>query len=276
MAYGKTIKIFLMDGESSGKASCELSNWMGRVFRIPRNLVNKSNIKEIALTGVYFLIGYDEETNKKSVYIGEAENIEERLKQHLKEKDFWTECLFVISDRNNLNKAHIKYLENSFYNLAIKSNQYKVINKNEPSKSSISDAEEAEMVEFIDNTKILINTLGYKAFEPLVSEEKLEKETEEILYLNYKNIKAKALMTSEGFVLLKGSQIIEEVKDYIPNGYKALRIKYKDKIKNLETIEDLLFNSPSAAAVFVTGKNQNGPKMWKNKDGKTLKELEEN
>ena len=53
MAYGKTIKIFLMDGDSSGKASCELSNWMGRVFRIPRNLVNKSNIKEIALTGVY-------------------------------------------------------------------------------------------------------------------------------------------------------------------------------------------------------------------------------
>ncbi|MGO3801783.1 hypothetical protein [Fusobacterium sp. IOR10] len=44
------------------------------------------------------------------------------------------------------------------------------------------------MLDFIDNTKILINTLGYKAFEPLVSKQKLEKENEEILYLKYKNI----------------------------------------------------------------------------------------
>lgn len=39
--------------------------------------------------------------------------------------------------------------------------------------------------------------------------------------------------------------------------------------------EKQLFSSPSYAAAFVLGMNTNGRTDWKNKDGKTLKELEE-
>ena len=39
-------------------------------------------------TGVYFLFGRNDETDEEQVYIGEAENIFNRLKQHLSEKDF--------------------------------------------------------------------------------------------------------------------------------------------------------------------------------------------
>ena len=39
--------------------------------------------------------------------------------------------------------------------------------------------------------------------------------------------------------------------------------------------EDLLFSSPSYAAMFVIGKSANGLTSWKNADGKTLKSLEE-
>ncbi len=40
--------------------------------------------------------------------------------------------------------------------------------------------------------------------------------------------------------------------------------------------EKQLFSSPSCdAAAFVLGMNTNGRTDWKNKDGKTLKELEE-
>ena len=39
--------------------------------------------------------------------------------------------------------------------------------------------------------------------------------------------------------------------------------------------EKQLFSNPSYAAAFVLGMNTNGRTDWKNKDGKTLKELEE-
>jgi hypothetical protein len=36
MKYGKTIKIFLIDGDPNGRMSCELSNWSGKAYKIPR------------------------------------------------------------------------------------------------------------------------------------------------------------------------------------------------------------------------------------------------
>jgi len=35
MKFGKTIKIFLIDGDSNGRMSCELSNWSGKAYNIP-------------------------------------------------------------------------------------------------------------------------------------------------------------------------------------------------------------------------------------------------
>ncbi len=37
MKFGKTIKIFLIDGEPNGRMSCELSNWSGKAYKIPTN-----------------------------------------------------------------------------------------------------------------------------------------------------------------------------------------------------------------------------------------------
>ena len=46
------------------------------------------------------------------------------------------------------------------------------------------------------------------------------------------------------------------------------------KIKNWATTEDLSFHSSSAAAEFIVGCSANGRKLWKNQDGKPLKEIE--
>jgi hypothetical protein len=36
MKFGKTIKIFLIYGDPNGRMSCELSNWTGKAYKIPR------------------------------------------------------------------------------------------------------------------------------------------------------------------------------------------------------------------------------------------------
>lgn len=47
-----------------------------------------------------------------------------------------------------------------------------------------------------------------------------------------------------------------------------------EKVKDWVTTENLLFSSSSAAADFVLGYSVSGPRVWKNADGKSLKEIE--
>ncbi|CAG0976363.1 MAG: hypothetical protein MPEBLZ_00311 [Candidatus Methanoperedens nitroreducens] len=99
-------------------------------------------------------------------YIGEAEDVFKRLYQH-QEKNFWTEALAFISKDENLNKAHIKYLEFSLHDEAVEANRYKVFNSNVPTKPAISEAEIAIMSEFSINLKLLVGALGFRIFEKL-------------------------------------------------------------------------------------------------------------
>ena len=166
MAFGKVIKLFLVDGTPNGRWICELSNWTGIAYKIPRSMIKESeNRTELSSPGVYFLFGYDDVNDKPLIYIGEAEDIIKRLKQHLEKKDNWNEAIAFISKDSNLNKAHIKYLENQFYGIAKECDRYSIDNSNTPTKSSVSEAEQSELEEFIYNAKILVNALGHKTFE---------------------------------------------------------------------------------------------------------------
>jgi hypothetical protein len=118
MSFGKSISLFLIDGTPDGIVACELFNWTGKGYKIPRNrlkeLLERQDLKK---AGVYFLIGRDENDNE-AVYIGEAEEVYKRLLQH-QDKDFWSEALAFVSKDENLNKAHIKYLEYTLYKQAV-------------------------------------------------------------------------------------------------------------------------------------------------------------
>lgn len=47
-----------------------------------------------------------------------------------------------------------------------------------------------------------------------------------------------------------------------------------EQVQDHTTTEDILFSSSSAAADFVLGYAVSGPATWKDKEGRTLKELE--
>ncbi len=154
MKFGKTIKIFLIDGDPNGRMSCELSNWSGKAYKIPRIKIKDCiDRKDLESTAVYLLFGKDED-GRDLVYIGEAETILKRLNQHLTQKDFWNETIVFLSKDDNLNKAHIKYLENRLHEIAKTANRYKIENSITPTQSSISESDRAEMEEFIENIKM--------------------------------------------------------------------------------------------------------------------------
>jgi len=276
MIFGKTIKIFLIDGDPNGRMSCELSNWTGKAYKIPRIKIKDCVDRgDLNTTGVYLLFGKNEENNDV-VYIGEAENVLNRLNQHLSSKDFWKETIVFISKDENLNKAHIKYLENRLHDIACKTNRYQIENGCIPTQSSISESDRAEMEEFIDNIKLLVNTLGHKVFEGK-REASTSSLPKELLFIKgARGCNATGEQTSEGFLVLKGSKTTDSMT---PSSSQSL-IKIKEDlinkkiIVNSEFIEDYIFSSPSYAAAIVMGRNANGLTEWKTSDGRILKSLE--
>lgn len=282
MAFGKTIELFLVNGTADSIITAELSNWNGKAVKIPRIEVPSCKREDICDAGVYFLF-CKEDDGTDAVYIGEAENIKERFVQHIrdnqadKEKYYWTTA--VLFTGRDLNKALIRYLENRLVDIARSSNRYKVLTKNTYKNTVLKESQISAMDEFIENIKVLINALGYKVLEPLVSQNVAgtANETSEELFLSAGSASAKGIVTSEGFVVYKGAVMNSKLSvKSVGAGIAKLREKHLSEghVADNMTTEDILFNSSSAAADFILGYSVSGPKTWKTQDGRTLKEIE--
>ncbi|MBL7960900.1 GIY-YIG nuclease family protein [bacterium] len=278
MNHPKSIKLFLMDGEPNGRWACELSNLTGKAYKIPRIRVRDSSDREdLNNTGVYLLFGKDDNDNEM-VYIGEAESILKRLNQQISQQDFWTEAVVFISKDDNLNKAHVKYIENRLFEIASSAKRYKIENSVTPTQSTISESDRAEMEEFIENMKLMVNTLGHKVFEQKVLQGSIGKSVFKIKAA--RGADAKGQPTSEGFVVFKGSKVASSIVESMTKSFVSMRERLIEKgviVKNGDTYEipeDYIFTSPSTAAVMVLGRNVNGLTEWKLADGRTLKEYE--
>lgn len=292
---GKNINLFLIDGEASGRIKCTMDNWVGIAYKIPRTELERCQERDdLKQSGVYFLFGVSEKTGKDIVYVGQAgarksgEGILNRLKEHKRnpDKGYWHEAVVFTTTNNYFGATEISYLENRFRNIAMDAKRYDVKNVNEPNLGNIREEQESELEEFIDYAKVIMGTLGHKVFVPLTKSafEKKNDEhidiTEKIFYFKRKSKKSNKIIeaickqTNDGFVVLQGSHIEIIDSHTIPATIKAARKKANIDDNNILQ-EDILFKSPSYAAAFVIGGHVNGLVSWKTKDGKTLKDIEE-
>lgn len=279
--FGKTIRLFLVEGNTNGLISAELSNWTGKAFKIPRIKVREYLTREeFKNPGIYILLGKNEK-NEDAAYIGEGEPVIDRIKEHLSKKEFWNEVILFVSKDKYLNKASIKYLENRLHNIGDSANRYFIYNNNIPTMSGVSEAEQAELEEFLSNIKLLTSTLGHKIFENI--EETLEKDkTKETIFICKNNAGAHALgsPSTEGFIVFEKSIFM---KDHQPSLTESIR---NEKAKML--IDGILsengnvfilnkpytFTSSSRAAAMVLGRSATGPGEWTTEKGITLKKIE--
>lgn len=277
MAYGKAIELFLVNGTADSLITAELSNWNGKAIKIPRTEVSGCDRDDIKGVGVYFLMCQDDD-GADSVYIGEAENVQDRLVQHLrdyqsgKEKYYWnTAVVFVGRD---LNKALIRYLENRLVEIAKDCGRYAMLTKNTYKNTVLKEAQIASMEEFIDNVRILINTLGYKVLVPVPQ----AGDDTEYLYCKGSGASAKGFVSAGGFTVLKGSTVSDHVVPSLETRGKTYFNLRNALVKEGIIAErvftrDYEFNAPSAASAVVLGHTSNGNVDWKTADGKKLKEI---
>jgi len=281
MILGEKIELFLVNGSPDSIITAEVANWNGKAIKIPRIEVVDCKRDDIQNAGVYFLICANSESDEDSVYIGESENVHERLLQHLRnpnEEDrfYWNTA--IVFTGNDLNKAAIRYVEDRLVTIAKECKRYTVLTKNTYKNTVLKEADRSSMEKFITYVRLLANTLGYKVLEPKVGRSSSIEGEQECFFLKTgKEIKAKAIMTTEGFVLLSGAKLNEKTN------IKSLREKFSafreehiksELVKDYITTDDIVFSSPSAAADFVLGYSVSGPALWKNKDGISIKELE--
>jgi Domain of unknown function (DUF4357) len=295
--FGKSIRLYLKDGTVTGVKFGEVVNQTIQSISCPRlRAWELKEYPEIQRPGVYFLFGQDEETNEPKAYIGEAENVYDRLQNHIANKDFWNEVIFFISKDENLTKSHVKYLESRLIQIALSTNRYKIDNYNQPQLSSLPPADRDAMEEFLIYIKLLTGVLGHKVLEEVIVFGKKKQEglmsadgkqsesnrTSNLeLLLAVSGLKAAAIQTDEGIVVLKGSEAAKNSTASLSPGYQTFR----EKLINTGTLllvndryifqKDTLFDTPSPAGAIIAGYNMSGPQNWRDKTGKSLKEIEE-
>lgn len=268
---GKTISIFIPDSNPRGIKICDIKDSIVKAIFIPRNkLENVSKRSDISDPGIYFLIGEEDEIGKWRIYIGEAENLLTRVKQHNSGKDFWNTAICFVSEKRNINKAHIKYLENHCVEEAKRVNKCKIENGTIPTQSTLTEQDIDFMLSFFDDLKILIATLGFPIFEENIKEKK------NIFICKGKESFAEGEYSEDGMTVYVGARISISEAPAIGAWASKIRsslIEQGVMIKEGETYvlkETYTFKSPSAAAAVILGRSANGWTEWKNKNGETL------
>lgn len=263
-----TITLLLLFGDPKSLRTAKISNWAGAAFAAPRaELEELLKRSELDKPGVYILSGTDPISSKPRAYIGEAENIRERLKQH-KAKDFWDSAVVFVSQGDDLNKAHTRYLEGRLISEAKKIGSVTLENCQD-GKPKLGESDQASMDVFLHHIRQLLPVLGSDLFVPVALQQAPSDQAPKPLVCRIKGAKAFGQRIPSGFVVFKGSTAVPKDR---PAAQSALVEQRRKLVADGTLVEqdgfylftkDTKFSSPSAAASVIHGGGANGLIEWR-------------
>ena len=251
-----------------------------------------SKIEEMDRPCLYLLV--DE---GRKAYIGQTTSFCSRVKNHLRNKEWWTRAYVFDSASNQYDPASITYLEYLAIREGLVTGSYDLSeNGQKPTKPILQEGDSSDYDEIFEEIKFFLEyercfvfvkpEVNTKPEEPLqqkvVVPQPAAKEYSlfSLRHTNHSCV-AKGYPLNDGtnsFVVLKGSEI--SVKESNTKGGSA-RVEmlkhctlYGDEKYVLN--EDFVFDSPSGAAGACLGRNSNGYAEWKTEAGVTLKSYSEN
>lgn len=271
MNLGRSLELYFVDGRPDGMLTAEVFNWTGHVLLIPRTQIAEGlRLSEAKQTGVYILIGANE--NGELAYIGEAETLSDRLKDHAKAKDWWDQAVLVTTAGDALHKAHVKYLESRLVELALSAGNTPLENGNSPPRPSLNEAAEANMESFLETLNMVLPAIRVDLFNsskrprPNALATRVEAPQFE-LRTQKGNVHAFAEFRDGEWIMLKGSKVRGEwvgSRDDPRKLWERFGPYYQNSVTPDGVLtEDTAFSSPSAAATMATGRPTNGRVSWK-------------
>jgi len=272
------IRLFLAQGTAEGFRMIEKSNWTGLGLVSSRaDYLDARQREEWARPGVYFLTADGEDIFRPLLYVGEADDVRNRVDSHVKNKDFWTGVVAFTSKDGNLNKAHVRYLEARLLALAAAADRVTLLNGTGPALPRLSEADIAEMEGYLSEMLVMLPLAGVIAFQSV----QRQQASGDDFVLTGRGAQASGTDTSEGFVVFEGSLARTDEVASINSGATRLRARLLSEAVLMPEDEHLrfakahLFDSPSTAAAVVLGRTANGRIEWKDRAGRTLKEAQE-
>lgn len=287
MSAGKSIRLFLADGSTGGLLTAEIMNWTGHVIAAPRSdLAELLQRDEAARTGVYLLLGDDPSAlGGQSAYIGEGDNVSKRLYQHARPetqggKDFWDRVIVFTSKDANLTKAHVRYLESRFIEIANRAKRVTLTNGTNPDPIALPEADVSDMEYYIDQARIVLPVLGVNllrsakttAGTPVATDPQPTSDSPIFsLEMPSQGIAARAQVADGEFTVFEGSGARIEWVGEEGQSYSGLRAKLEEDGTlevppggtTMRFTRDHVFSSPSAAAAAITGRSANGRTKWR-------------
>lgn len=274
---GFTVKLFMPSGQPEGLRIIEKSNWSGLGVAFPRANHNEVQQREdLKRAGVYVLWEPGSLEDAPLAYVGETDDLLTRLKQN-EDKEFWTQAVIFTSKDQNLNKAHVQYLEARLLQLAREAKRCKLENSTQPQGPSLSESDRADAELFLSDVLLCLPLVGISFF----SNPSSYHHDGPLFHLNAKGLRSSGYEIPSGFVAKAGSQAS---KEEVPSIHKYLSVIRSNLVANgilsergtyLHLRDDFVFNSPSQSAGVLLGRSANGRDEWKNSEGLTLKNVQE-
>jgi hypothetical protein len=280
MMTSATIKLFLPRGDAKSLRTAEISNWTGKAVAAPRTELDELlQREELNKAGVYILSGTDPSSGSPRAYIGEAEVIRERLKQH-KTNEFWISAIVFVSKDENLTKAHVRFLESRLLAEATQVARF-TLEQNQAGGSKLPESDREDMEVFLSRIRQLLPVLGSDLLIP-IAQPAAKQQSGGVLFCRMKGAEGRGHRTPDGFVVFKGSTAVLQERQSAKNWPSVIALRKQmiadgtlvQKDGFYEFTRDAAFSSPSAAAAVIEGGSANGLIEWKTKDGKVLKDLD--
>ena len=285
MNAGKKFTIYLATGLPRGVREVKIDQWSGKAVCGPRNALKDLIALPEVESGacVYFLIGSTDEAGLLDVYVGEADGFKERIKDHDYKKEWWQDVVVFVSQDKSLTKTDVQYLESVCIKRLKEIGRCNLKNSNNPAMPTIPREDVSGLEMFYENLAAIMPLLGYDIF--IQTNRSIDKDadtsSEFICKKNDDRVVAHGVLLKDGKMkVLKGSGAeLEDVESFKTHAYWKLkqallkmgRLKKKDD--QLIFVDDYIFDSSSAAAAVIKARPAAGPLEWRDKNGKTLKEV---
>lgn len=134
---------------------------------------------------------------------------------------------------------------------------------------------EAELLDTFDTIRMLVSTLGFPVFEPMVK----SNAPSHLFNVRGGGSDGRGELVEDGFVVFEGSRARLEVSPSAAHSVSPQREKLlaagviEERDGVYVFVQDFLFSSPSTAAAVVLGRSANGWTEWKDESGLTLSDV---
>ena len=294
---GKHIDLFLVDGESGGLMTADVSGWTGHVLSGPRSAVSRMLTRSDAQTnGVYLLTGSDDSALESlRCYIGRTENFAQRMRDHDAKKDWWDRAVLISSREEAFNEGYWAYLEYRMVEIASLAQRATLDdNKQTPKPRKLSEAQQSDAEAFLEQIRSILPVLGINILRsPRLNHERtvteIEDATSPIFWIRIpaRGVDASARIVDGEFFLMEGSRLVagwsgRGRSESTKRTYASLQAR-RDKLitdgtfrqegDTLVVTRDVAM-APSTASSLALGNSTSGPGTWRWKGG-TLRDWED-